>query len=116
MLAFIHINKSAGRTFTHTLRSSYGLRHCQVESLAHPMDVLTVSAQDSAATEETLLHGSRAWGIGFGVARFAIRRAGAVRRGRPPAHQPPHALQGAFLCRWSTALEARFYADTLPRI
>ncbi len=31
MLVFIHINKSAGTTFTHILRSSYGLRHCQVE-------------------------------------------------------------------------------------
>ncbi len=31
MLVFIHPNKSAGTTFTHILRSSYGLRHCQVE-------------------------------------------------------------------------------------
>jgi Galactose-3-O-sulfotransferase len=31
MLVFIHINKTAGTTFTHILRSSYGLRHCQVE-------------------------------------------------------------------------------------
>lgn len=31
MLVFIHINKSGGTTVTHILRSSYGLRHCQVE-------------------------------------------------------------------------------------
>lgn len=31
MLAFIHINKSAGRTVRYILRSSYGLRHCEVQ-------------------------------------------------------------------------------------
>jgi hypothetical protein len=30
MLVFIHINRTAGTTFTHILRSSYGVRHCQV--------------------------------------------------------------------------------------
>jgi hypothetical protein len=28
---FIHINKTGGNTISHMLRSSYGLRHCQVE-------------------------------------------------------------------------------------
>jgi hypothetical protein len=31
MLVFIHINKTAGRTIRHILRSSYGLHHCEVE-------------------------------------------------------------------------------------
>ena len=31
MLVFIHINKTAGRTVRYILRSSYGLRHCEVE-------------------------------------------------------------------------------------
>ena len=31
MLVFIHINKTAGSTVRHILRSSYGLRHCDVE-------------------------------------------------------------------------------------
>lgn len=31
MLVFIHINKTGGNTVSHILRSSYGLRHCQVE-------------------------------------------------------------------------------------
>lgn len=31
MLVFIHINKTGGTTVTHILRSSYGVRHCQVE-------------------------------------------------------------------------------------
>jgi hypothetical protein len=31
MLVFIHINKTGGNTLSHILRSSYGLRHCQVE-------------------------------------------------------------------------------------
>jgi len=31
MLAFIHINKTAGRTVRYILRSSFGLRHCEVE-------------------------------------------------------------------------------------
>jgi hypothetical protein len=32
MLVFIHINKTAGRTVRYILRSSFGLRHCEVES------------------------------------------------------------------------------------
>jgi Galactose-3-O-sulfotransferase len=31
VLVFIHINKTAGRTVRYILRSSYGLRHCEVE-------------------------------------------------------------------------------------
>jgi hypothetical protein len=31
MLVFIHMNKTGGTTVTYILRSSYGLRHCQVE-------------------------------------------------------------------------------------
>ncbi len=31
MLVFIHINKTGGTTVTHIMRSTYGLRHCQVE-------------------------------------------------------------------------------------
>lgn len=31
MLVFIHINKTAGRTVRYILRSSFGLRHCDVE-------------------------------------------------------------------------------------
>ena len=31
MLVFVHINKTAGNTISHILRSSYGLLHCQVE-------------------------------------------------------------------------------------
>jgi Galactose-3-O-sulfotransferase len=31
VLVFIHINKTAGRTVRYVLRSSYGLRHCEVE-------------------------------------------------------------------------------------
>jgi hypothetical protein len=31
MLVFVHINKTGGNTVCHILRSSYGLRHCQVE-------------------------------------------------------------------------------------
>ncbi len=31
MLVFVHINKTGGTTITHILRSTYGLRHCQVE-------------------------------------------------------------------------------------
>jgi len=31
MLAFIHINKTGGRTVRYILRSSFGLRHCEVE-------------------------------------------------------------------------------------
>lgn len=32
MLVFIHINKTAGRTVRYILRSSYGMRHCEVEA------------------------------------------------------------------------------------
>jgi len=31
VLVFIHINRTGGNTLSHILRSSYGLRHCQVE-------------------------------------------------------------------------------------
>ncbi|HKZ80695.1 MAG TPA: hypothetical protein VJ124_20640 [Pyrinomonadaceae bacterium] len=31
MLVFIHINKTAGRTVRYILRSSFGVRHCEVE-------------------------------------------------------------------------------------
>lgn len=31
MLVFIHINKTGGTTVSHILRSTYGMRHCQVE-------------------------------------------------------------------------------------
>lgn len=31
MLVFIHINKTGGTTLSYILRSTYGLRHCQVE-------------------------------------------------------------------------------------
>jgi hypothetical protein len=31
MIVFVHISKTAGTTVTYILRSSYGLRHCQVE-------------------------------------------------------------------------------------
>jgi hypothetical protein len=36
MLVFIHINKTGGNTVSHILRSSYGLRHCQVEPWMGP--------------------------------------------------------------------------------
>jgi hypothetical protein len=36
MLVFIHINKTGGNTVSHILRSSYGLRHCQVEPWTGP--------------------------------------------------------------------------------
>jgi hypothetical protein len=32
VLVFVHINKTAGRTVRYILRSSYGIRHCDVES------------------------------------------------------------------------------------
>lgn len=32
MLVFIHINKTAGRTVRYMLRSSFGVRHCEVET------------------------------------------------------------------------------------
>ena len=37
MLVFIHINKTGGNTVSHILRSSYGLRHCQVEPWQAPL-------------------------------------------------------------------------------
>ena len=36
MLVFIHINKTGGNTVSHILRSSYGVRHCQVEPWMGP--------------------------------------------------------------------------------
>lgn len=36
MLVFIHINKTGGNTVSHILRSSYGVRHCQVEPWCTP--------------------------------------------------------------------------------
>ena len=36
MLVFIHINKTAGRTVRYILRSSFGLRHCEVEPWRAP--------------------------------------------------------------------------------
>jgi hypothetical protein len=45
MLVFIHINKTAGRTVRYILRSSFGLRHCEVEpSPAKRTDVAFSSA------------------------------------------------------------------------
>jgi len=32
MLAFVHINKTAGRTVRYIMRSSFGLRHCEVDA------------------------------------------------------------------------------------
>lgn len=39
MLAFIHIEKTAGTTIDHILRSSYGIRHCEVRPLRKQKDV-----------------------------------------------------------------------------
>lgn len=39
MLAFIHIEKTAGATIDHILRSSYGIRHCEVRPLGKQKDV-----------------------------------------------------------------------------
>ncbi|MFB3737378.1 MAG: hypothetical protein ACE14W_00255 [Candidatus Velamenicoccus archaeovorus] len=36
MLAFIHLTKTAGSTINHIMRSSYGLRHCQIEPWTGP--------------------------------------------------------------------------------
>ncbi len=36
MLVFIHMHKTGGVTLSHILRSSYGLRHCQVEPWTGP--------------------------------------------------------------------------------
>jgi hypothetical protein len=46
MLVFIHINKTAGRTVRYILRSSFGLRHCEVEPWQAPESELAFSAQD----------------------------------------------------------------------
>jgi hypothetical protein len=94
MLVFIHINKSAGRTFTHMLRSSYGLRHCQVEPWHARWTGPHVLGSGSAAIEEALL---QAQGHG---ASDRVERSLSVEpercAGRPPAHSPPHALRGRF--------------------
>ncbi len=39
LLAFIHIEKTAGTTITHILRSTYGVRHCDARPLEHQKDV-----------------------------------------------------------------------------
>lgn len=36
MLVFIHMHKTGGNTLSHMLRSTYGLRHCQVEPWVGP--------------------------------------------------------------------------------
>ena len=41
MLVFVHINKTGGNTVSHILRSSYGLRHCQVEPWHAPWTTWT---------------------------------------------------------------------------
>jgi hypothetical protein len=41
VLVFIHINKTGGNTVSHILRSSYGLRHCQVEPWGAPWPTWT---------------------------------------------------------------------------
>lgn len=41
MLVFVHINKTGGNTMSHILRSSYGLRHCQVEPWHAPWTTWT---------------------------------------------------------------------------
>lgn len=46
MLVFVHINKTGGNTVSHILRSSYGLRHCQVEPWHAPWAGLPFSAHD----------------------------------------------------------------------
>ena len=46
MLAFIHINKTAGRTLRYILRSSFGLRHCEVEPWHAAWTGPPFSAQD----------------------------------------------------------------------
>ena len=46
MLVFIHINKTGGNTVSHILRSSYGLRHCQVEPWHAPWTDPPFSAYD----------------------------------------------------------------------
>lgn len=46
MLVFVHINKTGGNTVSHILRSSYGLRHCQVEPWHAPWAGPPFSAHD----------------------------------------------------------------------
>lgn len=46
MLVFIHINKTGGNTFSHILRSSYGLRHCQVEPLQSQWAITPFTTHD----------------------------------------------------------------------
>jgi hypothetical protein len=46
MLVFIHINKTAGRTVRYILRSSFGIRHCEVEPWHAPWTDPAFSTQD----------------------------------------------------------------------
>jgi hypothetical protein len=46
MLVFVHINKTAGSTVRHILRSSYGARHCDVEPWQAPWSETPFSATD----------------------------------------------------------------------
>ena len=46
MLVFIHINKTAGRTVRYILRSSFGIRHCEVEPWHAPWTGPAFSAHD----------------------------------------------------------------------
>ena len=46
MLVFIHINKTAGRTVRYILRSTFGLRHCEVEPWHAGRDDRPFSTQD----------------------------------------------------------------------
>jgi len=46
MLVFIHINKTAGSTVRYILRSSYGLRHCDVEPWHSAQDDPPFSSAD----------------------------------------------------------------------
>lgn len=46
MFVFIHINKTAGRTVRYILRSSFGLRHCEVEPWHAPSSGPPFSTDD----------------------------------------------------------------------
>jgi hypothetical protein len=46
MLVFIHINRTGGNTLSHILRSSYGLRHCQVEPWHDQWELPPFSSHD----------------------------------------------------------------------
>ncbi len=46
LLAFIHIEKTAGTTLAHILRSSYGIRHCEVWPLGKQKDVFKPFSPD----------------------------------------------------------------------